>query len=220
MNQILGLNVESFLKFASNPQDTQANFDIQKELIKSPNRGDSIKYLINSCQNSPELLSLFKNKYIKPLPTTDEFLGMPEGSLGHHVGLHLKRHNISLDFAGVDTNVFYNQEMTLPAYLGMRVLRNHDVLHVLLNKDISLLGEYYVFAFQIAQFQSPLHTISLAAGILGSTLCNIEDPTILFEQICEGFSVGKKAKFVFGFPLEDHWLTPLGEVRTLLNLRF
>jgi ubiquinone biosynthesis protein COQ4 len=218
MNQIPGLNIESYLKFALDPLDTQTNFDLQKDLIKSSNRAETIRHLAQACQNSPELVSLFEKKYMKPMPTTAELLDMPQGTLGHQVGAHLKRHNIHLDFAGLDANVFYDQELTLATYFGIRALRNHDVLHALLNRDISPLSEYYIFAFQIAQFQSPLHVVSLSAGILGSMLSKAEDPSILFAQICEGFTLGKKAKFIFGFPLEDHWMTPIEDVRKSLNL--
>ena len=218
MNQIQGLDVNSFFKFAADTFDTQANFDLQKELIKSPNRMQSLSYLMKSCQNSPEFLSLFNDKYMKRFPTTAELLDMPDQTLGHHLGLHLKTNNIQLDFAGVDSNVFYNQEMTLPVYLGLRALRNHDVLHVLLGKDVSPLSEFYVFAFQIAQFQSPLHMISLSAGMLGSILCNVIDPIVFMNNLTEAFQRGQKAKFVFGFPLEDHWLTPIADVRRLVGV--
>ena len=218
MSQIPGLDTNSFFKFAANTHDTQANFDMQKELIKSPNRMESLSYLIRSCQQSPELMKLFNDKYMNRFPTTVELLAMPPNSLGHQLGLHLQTHHIALDFAGVDSNVFYNQEITLPVYLGIRALRNHDVLHVLLGRDVSPMSEYYVFAFQIAQFQSPLHMVSLSAGLLGATLCHIIDPVVFMSQICEAFQRGQKAKFVFGFPLEDHWLTPIEDVRQSLNL--
>jgi ubiquinone biosynthesis protein Coq4 len=218
MIQIPGLDINSFLKFAVSTYDTQSNFDLQKELIKSPNRTEAISYLTKSCEKSPEFMNLFKDNYMKRFPTTDELLAMPEDSLGYQVGVHLKTNNISLDFAGLDRDVFYNQELTVPAYLGIRGLRNHDVLHTLLDKDTSPISEYYIFAFQIAQFQSPLHTVSLAAGLLGLPLCHAIDPGVLLGEICQGFERGKKAKFVFGYPFEDHWHTPIEDVRKSLNL--
>lgn len=216
--EIPGLDLNSFLRFAKNTQDTQAAFDMQKGLIQSPHRAESIQWLSQSVLDNQEFMKLFRAKYIKRFPTLSELQAMPEGSLGSELAKHLVRNQIQLDFAGIDVEVFYRQEMTPQVYLGLRALRNHDVLHTLLGRDVSSFSEYYLLAFQIAQFQSPLHVMNIASGMLNTILVDIQSPRELIETISAGFEAGKKAQFVFGFPLEDHWETPIEEVRSRLDI--
>lgn len=218
MESIPGLMTESFFEFAKNPQNTQAILDIQKGLITAPNRAEMVQWVLKSILDNREFMKLFEKKYIPRFPSNEELAATPEGSLGRAVLQHLTANGIALDFAGLDTSIYYQQEMSPPVYLGLRALRMHDVWHAVLGLGVSPLDEYALASFQLGQFYSPNHMTLLSAGYLNVAFYTPEEIPKFLDQTSKFYQMGRAAKFFAGFQFEENWSTPLRDVRTMLGV--
>jgi len=211
------LDVESFLKFAEDPDRTQDAFNIQKKLLSHPNRAELIQWSTKVLQN-PDFQELYNKKYLPKFPTIEELNSMPKNSLGHELAQHLIKNSINLEFAGLDTSVFYSQDVGQMNYLAIRSTRHHDTLHVLTGLTTSPVDEYALFAFQLPQLHSSYHLILLSSGLLHIAFYQPENIPELTEKLSRFHQIGKNARFVMGFPFEEHWRTDLNEVRSMLKI--
>ncbi len=218
MYSIEGFDLDAFINFAVDPRNTQDVFKLQEAMVKSPLRSKQIEGAIKACTESASFMELYEKKYIPRFPTIEELQKCPKDSLGQALAKHLIDNGINLDFAGIDVSVFYNRDWNPFSYLGLRGLRNHDVYHVVAGLGISPLDEFCVLNLQVAQFCSPLHATLIGAGYLHTVF---QDPSNLEYSLAKMnryFQIGKKARFLPGFPFEDHWHTNLREVRSMLNI--
>jgi ubiquinone biosynthesis protein Coq4 len=218
LQQIPGFALESFMNFTITPQDTQATIDIQAGLLAAPNRPGMAQWLEQRILDDTDFMRLFDTKFIPALPSTEELLAHPEGSLGHTVGTHLDKNNIQLDFAGINVEAYYKREFTPLMFLGVRALRTHDVCHAILNLDTSPQHEYYLQSFQTAQFMSANPMVLLASGFLHTAFFEPEKIPAFLREVHRFYELGMKAKFLPGFIFEDHWATPIEEVRAMLEI--
>jgi ubiquinone biosynthesis protein COQ4 len=216
--EIPGLNLHGYLSFAKNPYDTQAILDVQKTLLGHPNRAEMVQWVIKSIESSPEFMARFQERYIPRFPTMQELEACPEGSLGKEIWTHLKKNNISLDFAGLDTSMFYQAEMTPIAYLGIRGIRLHDIIHVVLGLGTTPLEEYAHVAYTSAQYMSPFHLLLLSTGYINTALYNAGDIPKFLDIVHKYHELGKTSKFITAYKFEDNLQKPLSEVRAELDL--
>ena len=218
MMEIPGFSTESFLKFAADPNSTHAVFDLQKALIAAPNRAAMTEWALKSVTDDRSFIELFERKYIPEFPTTEALAANAPGTLGRAVADHLISNGISLDFAGVDTSVLYKQEMSPLMYLGVRAIRNHDVWHAVLDLGVTPQDEYRLASFQLGQFYSPNHMMIVAAGYVHTSFYEPENIPSFLDQNAKYFALGKNAMFFPGFAFEEHWATPMSDVRQLLGI--
>jgi ubiquinone biosynthesis protein Coq4 len=212
------LNVDAFLRFAANPQDTNAILGVQKTLVQAPNRNEMIKKTYEIVSTTPEFVALFNEKYIPPFPTNEELMAYPDGTLGRATGEHLTKNGIQLDFAGLDVEVFYSMEMNLIGYMNVRGIRTHDIYHAVLGLGVTPIDEYALASFTLAQYASPYHMLLVSSGYMNTAF---EAPSLIpkfLEQTHKFFELGKKAKPFIGFKYEENWATPLTEVREMLGV--
>lgn len=215
---IPGLNISSFLRYVENPDRLDELFRVQDSLRESPLRKEMVAMLITAAKNDPSFMALYESKYLPVFPKTEDLLAMPKDSFGQALGLHLSSNKIDLEFAGVDTSGYYKSEINEVSFLALRALRNHDAYHVLFGLSVSAIDECALGALQLAQFYSPFHATLLAALILHFTFKNPLKMAEVLEVINTYYSLGKKVRFLPGFKTEDHWMTPLSEVRYLVGI--
>lgn len=219
MQQFEFLDTDAYLNFASDPERTDQTFKIQQTLVKHPNRNEMIKWTSKACLENPEFMELYNKKYIPEFPTIEELQSCPEGSLGKALAKHLTDNNIALDFSGLDTSIFYRQDTNHINYLAIRTIRNHDVFHVVLNLTTSPMHEFCLFNVQLAQFRSPYHMILNSCGYLNCAFNEPENIPDFLDQTNHYYQVGRKIRFIAGFPFEEHWRTDLNEVRSMLRIK-
>lgn len=218
-NPIAGFDNQAFINFILDPDDTASVFKIQSTIIGAPNRQEMIQWTVKALTADESFMGLYNEKYNPPFPMNDELMAYPEGSLGRTVAAYLLANDISLDFAGLDTSVFYQQDVTPMAYLGSRMIRTHDVYHTIFNLSTSALDEHKLLAFQISQLASPYHMTLLSSGFIRMAFYEPENIRSFLAGIARYFEIGKSANFFPGFPFEKHWATPISEVRELLNVK-
>ncbi len=213
------IDLEAFKIISACPDRTDQVLQIQKMLLKNPGRADTAKSSLKACSADEGFMELFNRKYLPPFPTLEYLESCPTGSLGRALGKHLRDNEIFIDFKGLDTSPFYSDEANNKlAYIATRTIRLHDVFHALLGLGTSPVEEYALFAVQLAQFQSPYQMIILSSGYWHIALCDPDQIPKFLDAQNRYYAIGKCAKFLLGFPFEDHWNTDLNQVRTTLGL--
>lgn len=141
----------------------------------------------------------------------DALAQLPEGTLGHAYATFMKTH-------GLTPNVFDGtpEEIHEPhaAYAMQRMRQTHDLWHVVTNAETDPAGEIALQAFTYAQVRAPSSAILAATG----TLRTLRHTRAIVPDVLEMIRRGRKADKLAVFPWEDHWATPLTEVRRLLGL--
>jgi ubiquinone biosynthesis protein COQ4 len=141
----------------------------------------------------------------------DALAALPEGTLGHaYVGFLRAR--------GLSPDVFRDAPKEMPdpriAFVIKRLRQTHDLWHVVTGYDTNPASEVMLQAFTYAQVRAPSSAI---LAVLGTVRALRLKPTLVFD-VAAAFRIGRAAERLAVFPWEDHWATPLAEVRAMLKL--
>jgi ubiquinone biosynthesis protein COQ4 len=141
----------------------------------------------------------------------DALAALPEGTLGRAYADFLRSRGLSPD-------VFKGAPKAVPdermAYVIQRLRQTHDLWHVVTGYDTDAASEVALQAFTFAQIGAPS---SAMIAILG-TVRGVRHKPSLPRDVARGFRRGRRADHLAVFPWEDHWATPLAEVRALLHV--
>jgi ubiquinone biosynthesis protein COQ4 len=141
----------------------------------------------------------------------DALAQLPAGTLGHAYATFMRAHGLTPDvFDGRPTDVRDDRA----SFLIMRMRQTHDLWHVVTNAETDPAGEIALQAFTYAQVRAPSSGILALLGTLRSLPYTRE---VLREAIAL-YRIGRDAEPLALFPWEDHWTTPLVEVRRMLRL--
>ncbi len=141
----------------------------------------------------------------------DALAKLPAGTLGHAYAAFMRAHGLTPDvFDGRPDDVLDDRE----AYVIQRMRQTHDLWHVVTNAETDPAGEVALQAFTYAQVHAPSSAILAALGTLRSLRYTRE----VVRDVIDLYRLGRAAAPLVMFPWEDHWATPLSDVRRLLNL--
>lgn len=146
------------------------------------------------------------------IPTVEELLTFPESSFGHTLGAFMQQNELQPYPFPIQPG--YSPEV----YLRERRREIHDILHVVLGYDTALEGEAQLNAFLSGQSAYPIPVI-ISAGVLLLSVRN--QPTqvdYIYDRIMRAYLRGQESPAVLGIRWEDHWATPIGELRKSLGL--
>jgi ubiquinone biosynthesis protein COQ4 len=136
---------------------------------------------------------------------------LPAGTLGHAYASFLASH-------GLTPEVFDEppEGITEPklVYVMQRMRQTHDLWHVVTGCETDPLGEIALQAFTYAQVRVPGNAILALIG----TLKAIRVSPGIVRDVVALYRMGTRAARLPTFRWEDHWATPLIEVRTQLGL--
>ena len=142
----------------------------------------------------------------------DRLAALPANTLGHAYATFMKSHGLTPDvFDGAPADV----REPHAAYVIQRIRQTHDLWHVVTGAETDPAGEVALQAFTFAQMRAPQPGILAAVGTLRGlrhTRQIMRDAVQLYRRL------GQRANKLATFPWEDHWATPLTEVRRLLGL--
>jgi len=141
----------------------------------------------------------------------DVLAALPEGTLGHAYAHFLRSRGFTPEVFDAPP-----AEVTDPRaqYVVQRIRQTHDLWHVVTGCDTDPAGEIALQAFTYAQTRAP-STLILA---LTGTLRGVRERRVLPREVAAMFRTGRHAEKLATFPWEDHWATPLVEVRAMLGL--
>lgn len=141
----------------------------------------------------------------------DALAALPAGTLGHAYANFMKSH-------GLTPNVFDGppEDVRNPyaAYVIQRMRQTHDLWHVVTNCETDPSGEIALQAFTFAQVKAPSSAILAIMGTLRSMRYSRD----VWRDALDLYWRGRKAGPLVLFPWEDHWTTPLADVRRMLGL--
>jgi ubiquinone biosynthesis protein COQ4 len=138
----------------------------------------------------------------------DELRALPDGALGREYARFLDAHGITPDaFAELpkvgDPRV---------AWTMLRLRQTHDLWHVLTGYAPDIRGELLLQAFTYAQLRAPS---ALVLAVLG-TLRHVGPSPAFVRELRRAFRRGTATAPLATFRWEEHWATPLSELRRLL----
>ena len=141
----------------------------------------------------------------------DALAALPEGTLGRAYAQFLRSR-------GLTPEVFDDppEELVDPReqYVVQRIRQTHDLWHVVTGCDTDPAGEIALQAFSFAQLRAPSTLILALAG----TLRGLREKPSLPRDVVAAYRAGRHAERLATFPWEDHWATPLVEVRAMLGI--
>jgi ubiquinone biosynthesis protein Coq4 len=141
----------------------------------------------------------------------DALSALPAGTLGHAYAHFLRSRGLTPDvFDGPPADV----RDPRAAYVVQRMRQTHDLWHVVTGHDTDYAGEIALQAFTFGQVRAPSTLILSMAG----TLKGLREKPGLPLDVLAAFRAGNAARPLVAFPWEDHWSTPLAEVREMLAL--
>lgn len=143
----------------------------------------------------------------------DALAALPDGTLGHAYAHFLRSH-------GLTPTVFDNppREISDPRiqYVVQRLRQTHDLWHVVTGHDTDPASEVALQAFTFAQVRAPSSAILATVGALRVV---IERPSArIIRRVLSSLVLGVRAEPLPVFPWEDHWATPLVDVRRRLGI--
>lgn len=168
-----------------------------------------------SLKATPSAAALMQERYLNPSPIDPEvMLQYPPGTLGHEFGAYMLRDKLEV--------VFYppleDKDDDDISYVRMRARQTHDIHHLVLGFPAEAAGEMAISAFYLAQNRIPLSSLLIGIGFLYTTLREPERLGDLMECVILGWTLGKQAECFLGVKWEEHWETPLDELRAMLRV--
>lgn len=137
---------------------------------------------------------------------------LPEGTLGRAYADFMRSNGITPEvFDGPPEEVRDPRAV----YVIQRLRQSHDLWHVVTGYETDPASEIALQAFTFAQVHAPSSLILAALG----TLRGAREYPRLPRDVLAAFRAGRRAERLAFFPWEDHWETPLAEVRARLGVR-
>lgn len=141
----------------------------------------------------------------------DALAALPEGTLGRAYAKFLRSRGLTPDvFDGAPAGVLDPRL----SYVIQRMRQTHDLWHVVTGCETDPAGEIALQAFTFAQVRAPGNALLALAGVVRGAR---QKPGIVRDVIAL-YRRGARAERLPSFPWEDHWATPLSEVRAMLGL--
>jgi ubiquinone biosynthesis protein COQ4 len=141
----------------------------------------------------------------------DELARLPAGTLGHAYATFMRAHGLTPDvFDGRPADVRDDRA----AFVIQRMRQTHDLWHVVTNAETDPAGEVALQAFTFAQVGAPSSAILALLG----TLRSLRFTQRVARDAAALYRLGRAAEPLVLFPWEDHWATPLADVRRMLKL--
>jgi len=200
--------LKSYLRLARDPRRTNEVFNLIQVGIDS---GDEnlFRPIVDHVMKDSGFRALFEKKYLPPIPKLAELRKFPSGTLGCEYARHLESNNLTIDF-------FPSLKMESPIhYIAQRARQTHDIWHLITQFDTSPEGEFALQAFTLAQIGTSASAALLSAGILHVIAYRPRELLAAIDLMVRGYEMGKESPNFLGIPWEDHWATPLAELKLI-----
>ena len=141
----------------------------------------------------------------------DALAALPADTLGHAYASFLRSRGLTPAVFDAPPSEVSDPRVQ---YVVQRLRQTHDLWHVVTGHDTDAPSEVALQAFTFAQVRAPSSAILATVGMLRAIRLK---PT-LPRDVAKSFRLGLRAERLAAFPWEDHWATPLHEVRRLLGI--
>jgi len=165
----------------------------------------------------PELVALFRAGY-DPELRPERLATLPEGTLGREWVRFTRANGIR----PLETLLALGRPATLPEYMFRRAYKLHDLMHVVLGADASVLGEVRIVGYSLGQADGSsaerLRAPAMAMAVLLMNL-GLRRPREMPEAVrlaAAWMAVGERSPWHVTFPIEDWLERPVAELRAAL----
>ena len=135
---------------------------------------------------------------------------LPEGTFGRAVAAYFERNALTPFVTPLELKTDLD-------YLSKRYRETHDFFHVLSDYGTDFIGEMELQAFAMGNLGIRGPMMILAYGFIGSERAEGDiDRRAYIARTRAAYRVGKASKPLLAFPYEQHWETPLAELRAML----
>ena len=170
----------------------------------------AIRRNLAKLESNPEAVKLFAEKPRIDRANTDweALRALPEGTLG-------RAYVRFLDSNGITPEPFESKPNVgdpRAAYVMTRMRQTHDLWHVLTGYPADVRGEILLQAFTYAQLGSPSSLLITILGALRATRGWHGQLTAMRAA----YAHGKRVHYLPTFRWEEHWATPVRDLRTML----
>ncbi len=177
-------------------------------IISNSKAFDNASEIVLADQNAKKLIDI---NYGEGIPEVDILLRNPHGSFGSNLGNFMQEHKLERYPYPI------KKDYSAGTYLRERRRHIHDVLHVVLDYDVSLEGEAKVNAFICGQAAFPIPVI-ISAGVLLISLFKFPNKVgQIYNDLTEAYQRGKNSPSIFGIPWEEKWNEPIEELKALFS---
>lgn len=136
----------------------------------------------------------------------------PRGSLGDEYQQFLYRYKVGTGF--YPETIELKDEID---FFNSHIIAIHDLWHVAMGFESSLLGEIKLSAFSVAQFRSPMHAGFLALALLAGITKKGEYLVHILDAICSGWRMGLQCQNVMLLDWENWLDKPLAALRSHIS---
>jgi ubiquinone biosynthesis protein Coq4 len=137
---------------------------------------------------------------------------LPEGTLGREFADHMLAN-------GLDPAAMPHLETPDDhSFLRAHLYETHDVWHVVTGFATDWPAEIGLQAFYLAQIPGPLSAALVGVGCLRLAAYDMRSRDGVMDAVVYGWTMGKRARALFGVRWNDLWSVPLSEVRARLGV--
>lgn len=171
-------------------------------------------------REQPAIAALFAERY-DPDVDPKKLGALPDGTLGREYARFLAANKID----PLATLLAMGEPVNPLQYFFRRAYKLHDILHVALGCDASILGEVRIVSFSLGQGarnransdrDGRAPSLALAVLIMHVALRRPAEFREAVKLAYEWMALGERSRAHVPFPLEDHLAEPVEAVRALL----
>lgn len=193
------------------------------QMVRKPDQLDHVFELIESTEVDPEQML----QQMRAVPEIAAFLDEPwsidgldpeelsrlaPGTLGREFADHMRANDL-------DPAVLLRASGPTPMErVSAHLEQSHDLWHVVTGFDTSVGGELGLQAFYIAQFADPPAAAIISAGLLHQVLYDPDQLPTTMQALSDGWTMGRRARPLFGVRWHERWNEPLSAIRAELGL--
>ena len=201
--------ISSFLDMV---RTTDADFTVLAQLTKASSDSYTFQTMVERLSATPRGKEAFKKRFTLGEIDLEALSKLPADTLGCNYAKHMKSNNLQPMNAPQAENNYQ--------FLGNHLTETHDIWHVITGSKTDILGEIQLEAFYVAQLEvSRFWLALLAKNLLKATVYKIDHTTQYIESLTNGWTMGRKAKPLFGIDWNEFWETPLSEIRTSFDIK-
>jgi ubiquinone biosynthesis protein COQ4 len=203
-----GIAVVAALRLVVDPDRLDDVFLIDRSLMTPK----TMARIVASLRRDPQAArALAERRRAAPIVLSD-LAALPPGTLGRHFADFMGARG--LDPSAIPRKEHHDEATFVQAHL----YETHDIWHVATGFDTDVAGELGVQAFYSAQLDGALPRILLIGGLINARVLHENDWGRRLDAVARGWTLGKRARALFGVRWDELWAVPLAEVRAALGL--
>jgi ubiquinone biosynthesis protein Coq4 len=162
-------------------------------------------------KEQPELVDLFRERY-DPDVAPERLEALPPGTLGYEYARFIRANGIT----PLKTLLAMGEPTTLLAYQARRAYKLHDLMHIVLDTDATVLGEVPIVAYSLGQARrenARAPAMALAVLVMNIGLRRPQEMREAVRRAARWLDIGERALWHVTFRVEDYLERPVSEVR-------